>query len=119
VNERLQTLLDTIRELSPPVGPNPAGWAERDRREVEWCQSLSVDDYLLLLDWMIDPRRPPDRDAGSARAPSANNAAYFVGRAARNCRDERLLSRLLDLLADSVHGGPCHGHPVRCVGIAR
>jgi hypothetical protein len=104
VDERLQALLDSVRALSPPLGLEP--WVEREERELAWGRTLSVADYFLLLDWMIDPRRPPNWEGLPDRhlAGYAANVAYFVGRAARNCRDERLLSRLLDLLADAVHG---------------
>jgi hypothetical protein len=107
VNERLQALLNTVRDLSPPIGPDQEGWAARERKEIEWGRSLTVDDFLMLLDWMIDPQRPPDWHAEfperHLRAYAAN-VAYFVGRAAVHCRDERLLSRLLDLLGDEAHG---------------
>ncbi len=102
LDARLTALLHSVLEFSRPLGPAPEAWAERDRRQVEWERSLSVADYLLLLDWMSEPRRPPDWDAADDYwlPDFGANVAFFVGRAARTCRDRRLLSRLLDLLAD-------------------
>ncbi len=102
MDARLRALLHSVRELSQPQGPNPEAWAELDRRQAEWERSLSVSDYLLLLDWMREPRRPPDWDAADdRRLPGyVANVAFFLGRAAQSCRDRRLLSRLLDLLGD-------------------
>jgi hypothetical protein len=95
-------LLGSIGEFSQPLGPAPEAWAERDRLQAEWERSLSVSDYLLLLDWMRESQCPPDWDAAQDRWLSgyAAHVAFIVGRAARSCRDRQLLSRLLDLLAD-------------------
>lgn len=99
MDARLRALLHSVRKFSQPQGPSPEAWAERDRLQAEWEQSLSVSDYLLLLDRMSEPRCPPDWDRADDPWISAANIAFFVGRAARACRDRRLLSRLLDLLA--------------------
>lgn len=97
----LQSLLNSVREFSQPLGPSPEAWAERDRLQAEWERSLSVPDYIPILSWMSKPQRPPDWEADDERwLPLAGGFPFFIGRAARSCRDRRLLSRLLDLLAD-------------------
>jgi hypothetical protein len=106
MDRRLASLLEFVREFSEPQGPDPAWWAERDRREAEWVGSRTTDDLVALVSWLKEPISPPDWVVPEwpGWLPSlAANAAFLAGKAARDNRDPRLLSVLVELLAEQRH----------------